>query len=113
MTKSIHEEIRERIEMLRRPEWVWVKHSPSSVHMMCAIVDNNVAMVNGRIARITERNGLSNEAVEALNHWMHNNFVDENGKRWGTMVDYNDNPAGAKTVDDVITVLEKFASELQ
>lgn len=99
---SIHEEIRNRVQQLRRKDWKWVKYSPHSLHEMCAVLDHHPS-------RGVSGYRLSDKTVAHLNHFV----ADWSDGKWTTMIDYNDSPNGARSVDDVIEVLEKFAAELQ
>lgn len=101
--QSVRERIENRIKQLRRDGWKWVKHPPSHPHTMCAVADS-LNSVNP----VYLRQGLDDRSVFALNAW----WSERTDGRWGSIVEWNDSPVGAKDVDEVVEVFEKFVAEL-
>lgn len=100
---SHRDRIEKRIAQLRRDGWKWVKHGPNHPREMCAIQDYI------RLSSVSNRsNQLPESTMNLFNRWL----WDHTGHRWNALVEYNDHPDGAKSVDDVVTLLEKFAAEL-
>lgn len=94
---SHYENVQRRIRQLRRKSWKWVKHAPSEPQMMCAIADYSAF-----------KQALDSATTEEVNKWVRQW---SNGQ-FASIIDYNDSPKGAQSVDDVIVVLEKFAADL-
>lgn len=94
--------IERRIAQLRRAGWKWVKHGPQEPNTMCAVVDARAETGYYCTYR------LEDDTMYALNDFL---GYHTNG-RWQNIVDYNDSPEGAKSVDDVVAVMEKFVAEL-
>lgn len=101
--QMVRARVEQRIKQLRRDGWKWVKHSPSHPNTMCAVADS----LNSN-SHMYMRQGLDDRTVFALNEWWH----ERTDGRWQSIVEWNDRPDGAKDVDEVIEVFEKFAAEL-
>jgi len=98
----MYEEVERRIKQLQRKSWKWVKHAPHGRMEMCAIADTCADVFS------YNRAPLSNGTIEAMNKWFHR-YSDH---RWENIVEFNDSPHGAQSVEDVIVVFEKFRAEL-
>lgn len=101
--QMVRARVEQRIKQLRRHGWKWVKHSPGHPNTMCAVADS----LNSN-SHMYMRQGLDDRTVFALNVW----WQERTEGRWQSIVEWNDSPVGAKDVDEVIEVFEKFAAEL-
>jgi len=106
------EEVDRRIKQLQRSDWRWVKRNPQRTHEMCAVVDARTRVSVGC-------NQLSDETLDRLNKWLDDtkllpcsHYGDDH---FHSIIEWNDanvSYGGAASVEEVITVLEKFRAEL-
>jgi hypothetical protein len=101
MMETMYEEVSRRIEELRRPGWKWVQRTPMEPGEMCAVYDCWHRTYN-------HKQVLSTPVVEAIAVWM-NTWYGESD--FYDLIRFND--LEARSVEDVIVVLEKFRADLQ